>query len=300
MHGLIVLDKPLGLTSRDAVTRIQGLLPRRTKIGHTGTLDPRASGILVLCLGQATRLTEQVQSREKIYRAGVRLGGRSTTDDAEGEIVLTPMAIPPTREMVLTTMKQFEGVIEQTPPNYSAAKIEGRRAYDLARRGHEVDLASRPVTIQRILVHHYDYPDLDIEVHCGKGTYIRALARDLGTRLGCGGYLDSLRRLRVGSFGLEEAVTLESSREEVLARVLPIARAVDHLPRWITDGPTLARFCHGQRLPLPADWSHPWAPELAVFGPDGSFVGVGKVNPRRIVSPSLVIPPPPDSPVNPG
>lgn len=289
MHGLLVLDKPLGLTSRDAVTRMQGLLPRGTKIGHTGTLDPLASGVLVLCLGQATRLTDHVQRREKVYRAGVCLGGRSTTDDAEGTVTWVTAPTAPTESVLRDTLQHFVGEIEQTPPDFSAAKVDGRRAYELARRGKDVDLAARRVNIYDLHVHHYEFPKLDIEVRCGKGTYIRSLARDLGERLGCGAYLESLRRTRVGSFHVEEAVTLEASKDEVRSMILPMHRAIDHLPRWTVDAETEKRFRQGQRLPLPEEHHAIQPEELAVFTMNGLFVGVGDVNQqRRIVSPSLV------------
>src|SRR4051794_35563280 len=179
-HGLLVLDKPVGITSRDAVDRALGWFPPKTRVGHTGTLDPLASGVLVLCVGRATRLTEYVQAMGKTYVADVMLGGRSATDDAEGPITLVAVHRIPDRAAVEEALSHFVGRIEQVPPAYSAAKVGGRRAYDLARRGADVALAPRTVRVDAIDVRAFDYPRLTLEVRCGKGTYVRSLARDLG------------------------------------------------------------------------------------------------------------------------
>jgi tRNA pseudouridine55 synthase len=284
MNGLLVIDKPLGLTSREAVNRVQGLLPRGTKVGHTGTLDPLATGVLVLCLGQATRLAEYVQRQEKVYRAGLRLGGRSTSDDAEGAIVWEPSPRVPSLDTVRETINHFVGEIEQMPPAFSAAKVDGRRAYELARRGKDVDLTPRRVTIHAIEVIRYEFPHLELEVRCGKGTYIRSLARDLGERLRCGAFLEALRRTRVGGFRVEEAAPLDNS--ELLRSLLPIARAVDGLPRWSADVESLRRFRHGQVLPLVAGAV---GDEVAVLTPDGELGGVG-LRTERGLAPTLVLP----------
>ncbi len=207
--GLLVLDKGGGVTSRDAVNAALRWFPRGTRIGHTGTLDPLATGVLVLCLGAATRLTEYVQRMGKTYRAGVRLGARSDTDDADG-MVTTVNAAAPDAATVTACLAGFVGDIEQTPPAYSAAKVAGRRAYDLARQGQDVDLRPRRVHVYGIDVCRYDYPHLELEVRCGKGTYIRSLARDLGARLGCGALIQTLRRTRVGPFTTDDAVPMDA------------------------------------------------------------------------------------------
>ncbi len=168
--GLLVVDKPGGITSRAVVDRAQGWFPRGTRIGHTGTLDPLATGVLVLCVGQATRLTEYVQRMEKVYRAGVRLGARSDTDDADGNVTSVPVTSPPDRDAVTRALQAFLGPIEQVPPAFSAAKDAGRRAYSLARRGQDVNLAPRIVQIYEINLISFDYPTLDLEIRCGKGT----------------------------------------------------------------------------------------------------------------------------------
>ena len=179
--GLLILDKPVGITSRAAVDRALGWFPRGTRGGHAGTLDPAATGVLVLCLGTATRLAEYVQRMEKAYLANLRLGARSDTDDAEGVITIDAAAKPPSAETVASGLQHFIGEIQQVPPAFSAAKVDGRRAYDLARRGREVALTPRKVQVFQLRIHNYQYPTLEIEVHCGKGTYIRSLGATWGS-----------------------------------------------------------------------------------------------------------------------
>jgi tRNA pseudouridine55 synthase len=277
-HGLLVLDKPRGLTSREAVDRAQRWFPRGTRLGHTGTLDPLATGVLVLCVGSATRLTEYVQDMAKTYRAGVLLGARSDTDDADGRVTPVAVATPPDLRAVRARLDGFLGAIDQVPPAYSAAKVTGRRAYDLARRGKEVTLQPRTVRIDAAEILSYAWPRLELEVRCGKGTYIRALARDLGERLGCGGLIESLRRTRVGPFAAEDAVPLDADPPAALARLLPLSAAAADLPRVEVAPPEAARLRNGQparpgRLapqpPLPAGGG-----EVAVFGPRETLVGI--------------------------
>src|SRR5438132_6288257 len=171
LHGLLVIDKPGGLTSREMVNRVQGWLPPRTRIGHTGTLDPLATGVLVVCIGTATRLTEYVQRMDKVYEVRIHLGARSDTDDADGTIQeCEHPGAPPDGAAVADCLQHFVGEIEQVPPNYSAARVSGRRAYELARRGREVDLQPRLVRIYAIDLLAYAYPELTLRVRCGKGT----------------------------------------------------------------------------------------------------------------------------------
>jgi tRNA pseudouridine55 synthase len=247
--GLLVLDKPGGVTSRDAVDVALRWFPRRTRMGHTGTLDPLATGVLVLCLGAATRLAEYVQRMGKTYRAELRLGARSDTDDADGVITSVATAAPPDVAAVAACLSGFVGAIEQTPPAYSAAKVAGRRAYDLARQGQQVDLRSRIVHIYGIDVLHYEYPSLNLEVRCGKGTYIRALARDLGERLGCGALVQSLRRTCVGPFTVDDAVTPGAEAASAVARLRPLEEAVAELPRVVVTDEEVRRLCQGQAVP---------------------------------------------------
>src|SRR5262245_27595824 len=216
VHGVLVVNKPVGITSRDAVDRAQRWFARGTKVGHTGTLDPLASGVLVLCLGHATRLTEFVQDMPKKYVSEFTLGSRSETDDAEGPIVPTNGDVRPDRCTAAAVLSEFVGEIDQTPPAYSAARSGGQRAYTLARRGRSADLSPRRVRIDRIVVTSFAFPKLRLEIDSGKGTYIRSLARDLGERLGCGAYVSKLCRTRVGSFSVDDAVSIHADAEAAL------------------------------------------------------------------------------------
>jgi tRNA pseudouridine55 synthase len=284
MNGLLVIDKPLRMTSRDAVNRAWGWLPRGTRIGHTGTLDPLASGVLVLCIGAATRLAEYIQRMEKVYRAGIRLGTRSSTDDGEGILTDNPDASPPGKEEVVNTVNDFIGRIDQVPPDYSAAKVTGRRAYALARQGREVNLLARPVMVHAITLLEYAYPRLDIEVRCGKGTYIRALARDLGERLGCGAYLENLRRTRVGPFLSDEALSLDTDRETACGRLLPLNNAVKELRTLLLIEDQGARLQNGLGVPIQPGMQD--GEEIAVLSTAGRLLAVGRVMLER----GLVLP----------
>jgi tRNA pseudouridine55 synthase len=289
VDGLLVLDKPGGITSRDAVDRAQRWFPRRTRVGHTGTLDPLATGVLVLCLGVATRLTEYVQRMGKTYRSTFRLGAHSDTDDADGTVTPVREAPAPSEADVRARLAGFVGEIEQTPPVYSAAKVTGRRAYDLARRGADVALAPRRVQIYGIDILAYNYPLLDVEVRCGKGTYIRSLARDVGERLGCGGLVEVLRRTRVGPFSADAAVSLEASAEAARAALLPLDSAVAELPRVTLPAAEARRLRNGQSVSLNVAIT---AGECAVFDAAGALLAVGVFDPgRRLLSPAKVLPP---------
>jgi tRNA pseudouridine55 synthase len=291
-HGLLVVDKRSGMTSRDVVNRVQGWFPRFTRIGHTGTLDPLATGVLVVCVGVATRLAEYVQRMPKTYRTGILLGSRSDTDDADGTIVhLSLTGPPPDRMRVLECLQGFIGEIDQVPPAYSAAKVGGRRAYDLARRGHDVELQPRRVTIYRIDVLAYEYPHLDVEVHCGKGTYIRSLARELGERLGCGALVETLRRTAVGPFETVDAIRVEADRETARASLLPIAAAVRDLTHISMEDALIQRLRLGQSVPLPEDsgaGSIQEGEELAVLDSVGNLVAVAILGTDGLVQPAKV------------
>jgi tRNA pseudouridine55 synthase len=274
-HGLLVIDKPAGVTSRDVVNRVQKWFPRGTRIGHTGTLDPLATGVLVICIGKATRLAEFVQRMKKTYVAQILLGGTSETDDAEGTITPNVVSHPPDREAVTRCLQTFTGKLDQRPPAFSAAKLSGRRAYDLARRGKDVELESRSVQIYSIDLLHYGYPTLEIRVHCGKGTYIRSLARDLGQRLGVGGYIQSLRRISVGSFDADNAI-LMSSGLEARDRLLPVAIAVSELPAVKVNREEASRLAHGQKASLAEHGvaGSPTQEEVAIFDARNDLIGV--------------------------
>jgi tRNA pseudouridine55 synthase len=286
-HGFLVLDKPGGITSRDAVNRAQRWFPRGTKLGHTGTLDPLATGVLVLCVGRGTRLAEYVQAMPKAYRAGILLGARSDTDDADGRVEPLAVTESPTAEDVGRTLDGFVGDIEQVPPAYSAAKLSGSRAYDLARKGREVSLQPRRVSVYAIDVIAYAYPRLEVEVRCGKGTYIRSLARDLGERLGCGGLIETLRRTRVGPFEEGGALKLDADAGAARAALLPLAAAVSDHPHVKLADDDLARLRRGLAVRLsPSALAEG---EVAVFDDEGSLAAVacwqpqaGELRPEKV------------------
>src|SRR5580704_15810917 len=209
IHGWLVLDKPVGMTSTHAVSVIKHLFAAR-RAGHAGTLDPLASGCLPIALGEATKTVPFVMDGRKIYQFTVRWGEERDTDDAEGRVVESSPARP-TAEAIGALLPRFSGTIQQVPPRYSALKIEGERAYDLAREGKVVELAARPVDIHRLEIVATPDPDHTVlAAECGKGTYVRALARDLGRELNCFGHVVALRRTAVGSFTQDCAVTLEA------------------------------------------------------------------------------------------
>lgn len=292
MNGLLVIDKPGGMTSRDAVDRVQRWLPRKTKIGHTGTLDPLATGVLVVCVGAATRLADYVQAMGKSYASRFRLGATSNSDDADGEVTETPDAVPPTREKVAAALAGFVGVIEQVPPAVSALKVGGRRAHDLARLGRPFELAARAVRIDAVRLVRYEWPFADVEVDCGKGTYIRSIARDLGSKLGCGGLVQTLRRTRVGPFTAEQGVGVDAPPTDLGARLLPAAAAVAGMLRDELGEDDARRFRQGQAIqrgPRPSA-PMPDGRPVAVYGPDRTtLIGLAEQGPGFYLRPVLVL-----------
>ena len=282
LSGFLIIDKPLGWTSRAAVDRAARWFPRNTRLGHCGTLDPLATGVLVLAIGQATRLTDHVQRMAKVYRAGIRCGARSDTDDAEGTITVTPGAVFPERSIVEQALAEFVGVTAQVPPSYSAAKIDGRRAYALARRGFDVDLQPRQVRIDAIELLSCVGPDLEIEVHCGKGTYIRSVARDLGERLGIGAYLQSLRRARIGVFEASAALPIDVDRDTARGALLDLSWGLKDLPRVDVSLLDAERLVLGQALP----WSgSEVSGDLVVFTEGDQLVGAARLDEDRRLRP---------------
>ena len=220
--GFVVVDKPGGITSHDVVSRVRRLAGTR-RVGHAGTLDPMATGVLVVAVNRATRLLGHLTLTDKRYDATVRLGVSTTTDDAEGAVLESRVTDALTEGAVREALSAFQGEIDQVPSSVSAVKVEGRRAYDRVRAGERVDLPPRRVSIHALEVTGLDLPDIRISVHCSSGTYIRAIARDLGAALGVGGHLTALRRTAVGPFTLEQARTLEELADDF--SVTPIAEA---------------------------------------------------------------------------
>jgi tRNA pseudouridine55 synthase len=228
--GILNVNKPSGITSRSVVDRVQRLA-HPAKVGHAGTLDPLASGVLVVCVGRATRLIDHVQQMPKHYRGQFLLGRESRTEDIEGEVTLLADAPEPSRAQVDAAVATFIGCIEQRPPAYSAIKVAGRRSYALARRGLEVELPARKVMIHDLTVVAYEYPKLELDIHCGSGTYVRSLGRDLALRLETAAVMSALVRTAVGEFRIEDALPPEVLRTEKLAdQMRPAQLAVPAAP----------------------------------------------------------------------
>jgi len=288
-EGLLVVDKPAGITSRAVVNHVLRWFPRKTSIGHTGTLDPLATGVLVLCIGKATRLAEYVQRLPKSYRAGIRLGARSDTDDADGTIQASMSGGPPPEiEEVRGCLEAFVGEIEQVPPVFSAARIGGRRAYDLARKGKEVSLSARRIVVYGIDLVTYGYPHLELQIRCGKGTYIRSLAREIGERLGCGGYVETLRRTSVGPFEATNAVALDIDADEARACLLPLRAAVAELPKVTLAESDALRLCQGQAIAFTGADLEQKDQDVAIFNAAESLIAVAHLDSQGILSPAKV------------
>ena len=266
--GLVIVDKAGGMTSHDVVARVRRLAGTR-KVGHAGTLDPMATGVLVLGLDRATRLLGHLMLTDKAYDATVRLGVATTTDDAEGVVIATASTAGVTEQQVREVLAGFVGDLEQVPSAVSAIKVDGKRAYDRVRAGEQVELRPRTVRVDAIDVHEVDGDDVRISVRCSSGTYIRAIARDLGERLGVGGHLVALRRTAVGPYTLEVAHTLEQLEDELV--VLPIADAARQaFPSIDLDEEQATDVGFGRKLTL--DLGH--AGPSALFAPDGRFLAL--------------------------
>ena len=272
--GLVIVDKPAGLTSHDVVARVRRLAGTR-KVGHAGTLDPMATGVLVLGVDKATRLLHHLVLTDKAYTATIRLGQATVTDDAEGDLVAATSAATVTEQMVLAAMESLTGEIVQVPSAVSAIKVDGQRAYKRVRVGQQVELSARPVTVTRFRANDFDRPEPDlldvrVEVECSSGTYVRALARDLGAALGVGGHLTALRRTRVGPFDIAVARDLDALADLADPVMLPLADAVrTALPTHeITDDESRA-LSFGKRIPAAGI-----AGTYGAFAPDGTVIAL--------------------------
>jgi tRNA pseudouridine55 synthase len=291
LHGWLVLDKPVGQTSTDGVAAVKRIT-RAKKVGHAGTLDPLASGVLPIALGEATKTVSFVMDGRKIYRFTVRWGAETDTDDADGTVQRASDARPST-EQIKAALPAFTGTIEQVPPHYSALKVEGERAYDLAREGAEVELAPRPVEVHRLeLLETLDRDHAVFEAECGKGTYVRALARDLGRKLECFGHVKALRRTRVGPFDEAQAVSLQrlselaATSEALDAAFMPVATGLAALPTFRVSRAEADRLALGQSI-LVRGRDTPQFEGIVSVSTDGGLVALaemrqGALRPRRI------------------
>lgn len=262
VSGVLVVDKPIGLTSHDVVQIIRrGTGIRRA--GHTGTLDPRASGVLVVLIGPAVRLSEYVSASDKRYQATIRLGSSTDTYDSEGTVTGSHSVDGITEERFDEVLQNFVGEIEQVPPPYSAVKIHGKKAYDFAREGEEVDLQPRKINVYSLDVLEWAPPEAVVDVYCSSGTYVRSLANDLGNQLGCGAHLIGLRRTKSGKFTLRDAVPLRRLQEAFVAgtwykNLIPAAEALADWPMVELDGDQVELIRHGHRVPAEPDMNG-WA-----------------------------------------
>jgi tRNA pseudouridine55 synthase len=289
LNGILLLDKPIGITSNGALQRAKWLLKAR-KAGHTGSLDPIASGLLPICLGEATKLSGFLLNTDKRYRVRVRLGVATETGDIEGAVIETQPVPPLTEELIESALAGFRGEILQVPPMHSALKHKGQRLYDLARKGIEVEREARRITIYELRLEAFDAEGLELEVHCSKGTYIRTLAEDLGRVLGCGGHVESLRRTAVGDFDVREAHTLDHleslSDEESPGLLLPMDRIVADLPSVQLNEELSFYLRKGEAVLIPKAPTQGW---VRLYGRQAAFMGVGEVlddgriAPRRLL-----------------
>ena len=281
LDGILLLDKPVGLSSNQALQRAKRLF-FAAKAGHTGSLDPLATGVLPLCFGEATKFSQYLLDADKAYASTFVLGERRSTGDAEGEVLATASAGAISREQVEQALEAFRGAIEQVPSMYSALKHAGQPLYKLARKGQEVERAARPVVVHRLELLAFrpgERAEVDVQLECSKGTYVRSIAEDLGAALGCGGYVSALRRTRAGPFALDQCVTLD-------ALLLPADTALDALPtvRLTESGGFYLR--QGQPVQVP---NAPHNGMVRVALETGEFLGVGeilddgRVAPRRLI-----------------
>lgn len=287
VDGVLLLDKPYAMTSNAALQTARRLLNAQ-KAGHTGTLDPLASGLLALTFGEATKFSADLLHADKTYIAGIKLGQKTTTGDLEGDFLQTcPVRV--NRADIEKALNAFRGDILQVPPMFSALKRDGKTLYDLAREGVSIERQARSVRIEKLEILEFADELLTVEVTCSKGTYIRVLAEDIGEALGCGAHLASLRRTKVGALSLEDAVTLQAletmSVDERLATLKPLDALMQTLPAVHLSENDRVRFCHGQRLAL----GLPSCPRVRVYGPDEQMVGTARVNERGVLEPERLI-----------
>jgi len=290
IHGVLLLDKATGLSSNAALQRVKRLF-RAKKAGHTGSLDPLASGLLPICLGEATKLSGFLLNHDKRYQVRIRLGVTTDSGDAEGAI-LTTTAVPPLSEDIMErVLAPFRGDILQKPPMFSALKHQGKRLYELARQGIEVEREARPVCIHALTLLGMEGDILSLDVHCSKGTYIRTLAEDIGQALGCGGHVVALRRSDAGCFSLASAHTETALNEradaDLLATLLPPDAVVEHLPAVQLSEEMAFHVRRGQAVLVPkapvTDWVRLYARESGFMGM-GVVLDDGRVAPRRLLN----------------
>ena len=300
IDGVVLLDKPCGMTSQSAVTSVKRLL-HADKAGHTGTLDPMATGLLPICLGEATKYSQDLLDADKKYQARLRFGIQTDTGDAQGQVIAEKSTAEVTdnamaKSLIDGILPQFMGEIEQVPPMYSALKRDGKPLYEYARAGVEIERESRRITIYSITVLDVSWPEIALEVHCSKGTYIRVLAEDIGHALGCGAHLIGLRRTMVGHLSLDRALTLDGICD-MAPQVLPVDALLQSLPELTVDDHQAKRLEMGQRVPCALNIASQWADSLfRIYRSQAlpqNFIGTadwrsGVLHPRRFIAQRLL------------
>ena len=283
MDGVLVIDKPKGPTSFDVVRRVRSLL-RIKKVGHTGTLDPMATGVLPLCLGEATKIAGHILEGDKSYEATVRLGAETDTQDAEGKVTAEAPVPPLSRELLAPALARFRGSFDQVPPMYSAVKVDGKRLYELARAGEEVERAARRVTVYELTLRDFSASELKLSVRSSKGFFVRTLAFDLGRALGCGAHLTALRRVQSGPFTLVHALPLAQleglSQDALAARLVPMEQALVELPALAVSASEAVKVRHGLPLELAEGRAAPG--RLRVMSPEGRLLAVAEAVAGRL------------------
>ena len=292
INGVLLLDKPLGFSSNQALQKVKWLF-QAAKAGHTGTLDPLATGLLPICLGEATKFAQYVTDADKTYIATIKFGATTTTGDAEGEVIETS-DVRFTRPQLELTCQSFLGEISQIPPMYSALKFEGKALYEYAREGVDIERQSRLVTISDITITHFENDVASITVKCSKGTYIRTLAEDIGNTLGSGAHLIGLRRIETAGYELADAITIEQLEEKIKdtpiealqSLLLPIDSAIAYLPSVTLNADAAHYLMQGQAVWVSGRVPHG---EMRLFDEDARFLGLGflqddgKIAPKRLM-----------------
>ena len=296
VHGILLLDKPAGITSNDALQRIKRSY-RAARAGHTGSLDKPATGMLPICMGEATKTSAYLLNADKTYVAVAKLGVVTNTADAEGEILETRPVADFNQKNLEQVLAQFIGNIEQVPPMYSALKVDGQRLYKLAYQGVEVARQPRPVTIHQIDLVSFDHESLEIHVRCSKGTYIRTLVEDIGNVLGCGAHVSKLRRLSTGPFTEEQMVTMETVEKQVErgddaldGLLMPVDSALDHLPPVELSEDATYHLCLGQAVLMPyAFGEKPGEGLVRIYDQNRIFIGIGTIMDNGRIAPKRLL-----------
>ena len=292
VHGVLLLDKPVGLSSNDALVRAKRLL-NAEKAGHTGTLDPFATGLLPLCFGEATKFAQDLLEADKTYETTVHLGIRTNTGDTEGEVIANA-AVDVSVDRIEAVLGNFRGPIDQVPPMHSALKRDGRPLYEYARAGITLEREARRVTIHELTLLAYEAPFLRLSVTCSKGTYIRVLGEDIGAALGCGAHLNALRRTAVGSLSIAGATTLEQladlSEAQRVAGLAPVDALLSSFPLLALDDELSRRFLHGQRLALAGMAGLPQAGRVRVYREsDSRLLGTAQLMEYGVLAPERLV-----------